>query len=188
MTMKPDDEQKFRAARAAEQRERDREREPGGAKRPRRDLTGRDALRISMIERTAVVTDGEPESSEQAIDLDTRPRDVDAANRWRAYGMGWRAGARGTAPDPKATGHADRGIAEAYDAGYLAGCRARGAAAAEASEMYGYEPSVLRAGGAAAEPDQVVTETEVATALADGAREREQAERTTRARPRGGRR
>jgi hypothetical protein len=186
VTRRPDDEQRLREVRQAE---RDSGREPRDPRRSRRDLSGRDAFSIRLAERGAAIADGESQPAAEPIDLDMRPRDIDAANRWMAYTKAWRVGARGSAPDPAATGHPDRGIAAAYDAGYLAGCRARGAAAAEASEMYGYEPSVLRAGGAAAvEPDQVVTETEVATALADGAREREQSERTTRTRPRGGRR
>jgi hypothetical protein len=32
-------------------------------------------------------------------DLDMRTRDVDAANRWRAYTSGWRVGARSGVPE-----------------------------------------------------------------------------------------
>jgi hypothetical protein len=57
---KIDDEQRFRDERAEELRARDREREPRAPFRTaRRDLTGRDALRITLVERgMAVREDG----------------------------------------------------------------------------------------------------------------------------------
>jgi len=139
---RPDEEQRFREERAAE-RDGAREPRPAGPAR-RRNLAGRDALRITVVERTAVTSDPDPATAARPIDLDMRPRDVASANRWRAYISGWRVGARQGAPDPKATGHADRGIADAYQAGYDDGSRAFGAAALLATELYGYVPSVLR--------------------------------------------
>lgn len=69
---------------------------------------------------------------------------IDASNRYHAYMQGWVAGAKCSSMDPKATGHADIGIRDAYDAGYRAGRIARNAAAEKSSFDYGYIPTVLR--------------------------------------------
>lgn len=56
-----DDDQRFREERAEQLRERDRQREPRDRRRPvRRDLAGRDALQISLVERTAAALDETP--------------------------------------------------------------------------------------------------------------------------------
>jgi hypothetical protein len=52
-----DEDQRFREARAEELRERDRHREPRSFRRPRRDLAGRSAVRITLVERAAAVQD-----------------------------------------------------------------------------------------------------------------------------------
>lgn len=176
-----DEEQRFREERAAA---RDRGREPGGSSRSgRRELAGRDALRLKLADRGAAQDDdpdpagarvvvthpsGEPDdermvkdshgrtvrvrqweaevqaAAPEPVDLDMRPRDVGAANCWMAYTKGWRVGAKGGVPDPAATGHADRGIAQAYQDGYAAGLEAFNRAARAAAERYGYMPSPLR--------------------------------------------
>lgn len=73
-----------------------------------------------------------------------RARDIAAANCFQAYIKGWKCGAKGSTPDPAATGHADRDIADAYSAGVTDGGASFNAAATYAAKRYGYEPSPLR--------------------------------------------
>ena len=60
-----DEEQRFREEREAEKRARGRE--PRKAKRARRDLAGRDALAITLIERTAPTAEQDPPAELPAI-------------------------------------------------------------------------------------------------------------------------
>lgn len=73
-----------------------------------------------------------------------QPHDIDAANRYQAYIKGWKCGAKGSTPDPAATGHADRGISSAYRLGVADGHLAFNAAATDAAKRFSYEPSPLR--------------------------------------------
>ena len=87
MASKIDDEQRFRDERAEELRARDREREPRAPFRTaRRDLTGRDALRITLVERgMAVREDGAVVASGRS----PRATRKSAANRPRGNPAAW---------------------------------------------------------------------------------------------------
>lgn len=80
MAVNIDDDYRFREARAEELRERDRQREPRSFRRLARDLANRDALRITLVERTAVAQgeaiDAESIDAPAAI-ASPSPRDSD---------------------------------------------------------------------------------------------------------------
>lgn len=80
--MKIDDEYRFREERAEDLRRRDREREPRARSRSaRRDLAGRDALHIRLVERKAAARDGAPDAEpaeNPAVIATPSPRDSNA--------------------------------------------------------------------------------------------------------------
>lgn len=75
--------------------------------------------------------------------------EIDAANRFHAWRMGWRDGAMRRAQNPAATGHSDAAMAQAYRDGYGEGTRAARDANTAACERYGHRPTILRAESAA---------------------------------------
>lgn len=73
--------------------------------------------------------------------------EIDAANRFHTWRLGWRDGAMRRAQNPRTTGHPDEAMAQAYRDGYAEGTRTARAAGAAACERYGYTPTILRAAG-----------------------------------------
>lgn len=80
------------------------------------------------------------------------PEEIAAANQWHSYMRGWKHGAGVKAMDPTFTGHSDVALRAAYEKGYTEARAAYNAAGARASELYGYEPSILRLQTVEAEP------------------------------------
>lgn len=72
------------------------------------------------------------------------PEQIDAANKWQSYRMGWLAGAAIKAIDPRFSSHPNQELNAAYQLGYRDGGVARREALARATELYGYEPTILR--------------------------------------------
>ena len=75
--------------------------------------------------------------------------EIDAANRFHSWRLGWRDGAMRRAMNPAAANHSDLVLAAAYREGYSEGTVAANTANAAACERYGYAPSVLRVAGGA---------------------------------------
>lgn len=75
--------------------------------------------------------------------------EIDAANRFHSWRLGWRDGAMRRAQNPAAEGHSDGALAAAYCDGYTEGYAAARAANAAACERYGHRPTILRAESAA---------------------------------------
>lgn len=167
MTRRPDEEQRLRDEREAE---RDAGRELRSPVRARRDLTGRDALRLKLAERGAAVEDEsrvpEPTPTEGLTHADHDPGDEDRtpAGPWCSRCGDAFDGPERDCPNP-APG---RPYCECGRGGHMFDLD-RPMPAADAS-------------------DHVITEAEVAETLAVGARERRLAERTIRRSPSGGRR
>ncbi len=75
--------------------------------------------------------------------------EIDAANRFHSWRLGWRDGAMRRAMNPAATGHSDAAMAQAYRDGYGEGTHAARDANTAACERYGHRPTILRAESAA---------------------------------------
>jgi len=73
--------------------------------------------------------------------------EIDAANRFHSWRLGWRDGAMRRAQNPAAAGHSDAAMAQAYSDGYAEGTIAARAANAAACERYGHSPTILRVAG-----------------------------------------
>ena len=71
-------------------------------------------------------------------------QEIDAANQFHSFIMGWKDGASSRAMDPKFTGHDNKLIVAAYDAGYGRARKDINAVAEEAAKTYGYTISYLR--------------------------------------------
>lgn len=74
---------------------------------------------------------------------------VEAANLYQVYRMGWKHGAVGRSKDPGAAQHPNPCMVAAYELGYMAGGLAFTQASHFASDHFGYDPGfgggILRA-------------------------------------------
>jgi hypothetical protein len=81
------------------------------------------------------------------INKNKTQKDIDAANQWHSYRMGWIKGANVSAMEPKFTEHDNPLIVEAYNLGYGDGRKARNEALVAAESRYGYKQEILRLAG-----------------------------------------
>lgn len=75
--------------------------------------------------------------------------ELEAANLYQVYRMGWKHGATGRSKDPDAAGHSNHCMVAAYELGYMAGGLAFTQATHFAMDHFGYDPGpgggILRA-------------------------------------------
>ena len=75
------------------------------------------------------------------------PAQIAAANQHASYMCGWVDGAKVTAMRSEFDTHANEQIRAAYNRGYSDGRAARRLASKHATQLYGYEPQILRLQG-----------------------------------------